>query len=199
MSSHSTFYRCRALQSRLALWRVGVKNCGALEHRCERTTRADSAVTMATMLDHFWTHTHTYNAVILSAAWHSEALQSCCLRYERTPPDGSPFMCTRLVLAEGMECARFAVRRTFIPCVQLTNGWVEVGMPAKSMPPRGGSGRSSLQRHNAKNSSALEHRRTQAAHAAHASMMAMVPVAVGFLPAVTCRNGAKRASQPVRS
>ena len=72
------------------LRRVGVKNCGALEHRCERTTRAGSADTMATMLDNFWTHTHTYNAVILSAAVHASRCKLCCLRYERTPPDGSP-------------------------------------------------------------------------------------------------------------
>ena len=105
---HRLEHRHAASEGSSGLWRVGVKNCGALEHRCERTTSSGSADTMATMLDHFWTHTHTYNAVILSAESTGSRCKWCCLRYERTLPDGSPFMCTRLVLAEGTEYARFA-------------------------------------------------------------------------------------------
>ncbi len=63
---HCLEHRHAASEGSSGLWRVGVKSCGALEYRCEHTTHAGSDDTMATMLDHFWTQTHTYNAVILT-------------------------------------------------------------------------------------------------------------------------------------
>ena len=105
---HCLEHRHAASEGSSGLWRVGVKSCGALEYRCEHTTHAGSAGTMATMLDHFWTQTHTYNAVILTMRCTASRCKSCCLRYERTLPDGSPFICTRLIPAEGTDYSRFA-------------------------------------------------------------------------------------------
>ena len=105
---HCLEHRHAASEGSSGLWRVGVKSCGAREYRCEHTTHAGSADTMATMLDHFWTQTYTYNAVILTTRCTASRCKSCCLRYERTLPYGSPFMCTRLILEEGTEYSRFA-------------------------------------------------------------------------------------------
>ena len=71
---HRLEHRHAASEGSSGLWRVGVNNCGALEHRCERTTSSGSADTMATMLDHFWTHTHIQCCHSLSRE-HRQPLQ----------------------------------------------------------------------------------------------------------------------------